>query len=295
MRGTSWADRLELVGDDDRLVGFAGPLPLRLLGERTGLRAGLSAAMARRGFDPVYDRGEVLLDLAVAQILGGEAISDFQGLRHLGPVIGPVPSTPTVWRALSEVGELQLGRVNAAVTAFRRHWWGLLASRPEGFPWLRVAGRELSGVTVVDLDASVVFAASDKENAQPTYKGGVGFCPNLATCDNTDDVLVIDPRPGNATSNCAADNIALLDLAVSRLPGRYRRRLLVRPGGAGFSTSCSNTSPPAVGYRGGPGSSRSAGHAPTRRWTPSPGCPPGRGPPGSTRTATSSPTPSSPR
>ena len=48
-------------------------------------------------------------------------------------------------------------------------------------------------------------------------------------------MLALDPRPGNATSNCAADNIALLDLAVSRLPGRYRRRLLVRPGGAGFS------------------------------------------------------------
>ena len=106
--------------------------------------------------------------MAVAQILGGEAISDFQGLRHLGPVTGPVASTPTVWRALSEVGELQLTRINAAVTAFRRHWWGLLAARPEGFPWLRVAGRELSGITVVDLDASVVFAASDKENAQRT-------------------------------------------------------------------------------------------------------------------------------
>jgi hypothetical protein len=157
------------VGDDDRLVGFAGALPLRLLAERSGLRAGLSAAMARRGFHPVYDRGQVLVDLAVAQVLGGEAISDFQGLRHLAPVIGPVPSNPTVWRALSEVGDLQLARVNAAVTAFRRHWWELLAARPEGFPWLRVAGRELTGVTVLDLDASVVFAASDKENAQPTY------------------------------------------------------------------------------------------------------------------------------
>jgi hypothetical protein len=88
---------------------------------------------------------------------------------------------------------------------------------------------------VVDLDASIVFAASDKENAQPTYKGGIGFCPNLAPCDNTDDMLAIDPRPGGATSNCAADNIALLDLAVSRLSGRYRRRLLVRLDGAGFS------------------------------------------------------------
>ena len=88
---------------------------------------------------------------------------------------------------------------------------------------------------MVDLDASIVFAASDKENAAPTYKGGIGFCPNLATCDNTDDMLAIDPRPGGATSHCAADNIALLKRAVSRLPGRYRRRVLVRLDGAGFS------------------------------------------------------------
>ncbi|MGH3833349.1 MAG: hypothetical protein ACRDRS_23430 [Pseudonocardiaceae bacterium] len=169
MQGTSWADRLEFVGDDDRLVGFAGALPVRLLAERTGLRAGLSTAMARRGFDPVSDRGQVLIDLAVAQILGGEAISDFQGLRHLGPVIGPVASTPTVWRALSEVSDLQLTRINTAVTEFRAHWWGLLEARPQGFPWLSVAGRELTGVTVVDLDASIVFASSEKENARPTY------------------------------------------------------------------------------------------------------------------------------
>src|SRR3954466_2255385 len=58
---------------------------------------------------------------------------------------------------------------------------------------------------------------------------------NLASCDNTDDVLVIDPRPGNATANCATDNIALLDCAVSRLPGRFGPRLLVRLAGAGFS------------------------------------------------------------
>src|SRR4051794_41671354 len=54
--------------------------------------------MRRRDFDPVYDRGQLLIDLAIAQLLGGEAISDFQGLRHLAPVIGPVPSTATVWR-----------------------------------------------------------------------------------------------------------------------------------------------------------------------------------------------------
>ena len=173
-------------------------------GGATGLRAGLSAAMRRRGSSPLYDRGQLLVDLALVLIAGGEAISDFQALAHLAPLIGPVPSAPTVWRALSEAGDLQLSRLNTAVTEFRRHWWDLLAARPEGFPWLRVAGRELTGVTVVDLDATIVFAASGKDKAVATYKGGIGFCPNLATCDNTDETLVIDPRPGNATSNCAA-------------------------------------------------------------------------------------------
>ncbi len=48
-------------------------------------------------------------------------------------------------------------------------------------------------------------------------------------------MLAIDPRPGNATANCGADNIAVLDVAVSRLPGAFRHNVLVRLDGAGFS------------------------------------------------------------
>lgn len=84
----------------------------------------------------------------------------------------------------------------------------------------------------------------------PTYKGGTGFAPNLATCDNTDDLLVIDPRAGNATSNCAADNINLLEEAVARLPGRFRHRLLVRLDGAGFSHDLLDHIAVAGGKRG---------------------------------------------
>jgi hypothetical protein len=63
VQSTSWADGLELVGDDKRLVAHAGLLPLGLLAERSGLRAGVSAAMARDGFQPVYERGQILIDL----------------------------------------------------------------------------------------------------------------------------------------------------------------------------------------------------------------------------------------
>jgi hypothetical protein len=232
----TWADRLEFVGDDDRLVASVGVLPIRLLAEKSGLRAALSTAWARRGFTPLYDRGQLAVDLALTLLLGGETISDFQGLRHLAPVTGPVASTPTVWRFLDEAGEEALARLVQAVAAFRRDWWGLPAARPEGFPWLTVAGKELTGITVVDLDVTLVLAGSEgKQNAAATYKGGVGFAPNLAICDNTDDVLVVDPRPGNATSNDAADNVATLTRAVERIPGAYRHRMLVRLDGAGFS------------------------------------------------------------
>jgi hypothetical protein len=233
---TGWARGLELIGDDERCVALAGLLPVRLLAERSGLTAGISTAMHRPGHNPDYDRGQVLVDLGLVQLAGGQAIGDFQALAHLQQLIGPVPSTPTVWRCLDEADGLQVARIHQAVCRFRRLWWGMLAARPEGFPWLTVAGRELTGTTVIGLDASVVLAASDKkENAKPTYKGGAGFVPNLATCDNVDDVLVIDPRPGNATSNDAAGNIAALNAAVAAIPGTYRRRVLVRLDGAGFS------------------------------------------------------------
>jgi hypothetical protein len=161
---------LELVGDDERCVALAGLLPLRLLAGRSGLTAGITAAMRRPDHDPDYDRGQVLIDLGLILLAGGQAIGDFQALAHLEKLIGPVPSTPTVCRCLNEADALRVARIHQAVCRFRRLWWGMLAVRSEGFPWLQVVGRELTGTTVIDLDAFVVHASSDKkENARPTY------------------------------------------------------------------------------------------------------------------------------
>src|SRR4051794_41593002 len=113
---------------------------------------GLSTAMTRRGFTPVYDRGQLLVDLAVIQLLGGEAISDFQGLRHLAPVIGPVPSTPTVWRAPSGNGDLQLAPLHAAGSRFPPPRGGLLPPPPGRVPLRPLARRGLRGVTGGGLD-----------------------------------------------------------------------------------------------------------------------------------------------
>jgi hypothetical protein len=131
--------------------------------------------MCRPGYAPDYDRGQVLVDLGLVQLAGGQVIGDFQALAHLEKLIGPVPSTPTVWRCLDEAGELRVARIYKAVCRFRRLWWGMLAASPGGFPWLKVAGRELTGTTVIDLDASVVNVASDqKENANRRIRAAFG-------------------------------------------------------------------------------------------------------------------------
>jgi hypothetical protein len=50
------------------LIGAVGAPLLRLLAEKSGLREGLSAALGRLRpeFVPDHDRGQVLVDLAVA-------------------------------------------------------------------------------------------------------------------------------------------------------------------------------------------------------------------------------------
>jgi hypothetical protein len=141
-----------------------------------------------------------------------------------------------VQRRPDEADGLRVARFHQVVCRFRCLCWGMLKSRPEGFPWSRVASRELTGITGIDLDAAVVKGASDgKENARPTDEGDVDFFTYLAVCDNVDDVRVIAPRPGNATSHDAVDNIAALITAIAAIPGTYRRRVLVRLDGTGFS------------------------------------------------------------
>src|SRR5512132_476337 len=78
-----------MIGDDERCVALAGLLPMRLLAERAGLTAGISAAMRRPDYHPDYDRGQVLVALGLVQLAGGQAISDFQALAHLQKLTAP--------------------------------------------------------------------------------------------------------------------------------------------------------------------------------------------------------------
>jgi hypothetical protein len=234
-RTSRWAQRLEMTGGASGLIAAAGAPLLRLLAEESGLRAGISTALTRSGFVPGHDRGQVLIDVAVALGLGATSVAGAVDLlRQSQAVLQTVASSPTVWRAFEELDDTAMVKIAKVRAVHRRGMWTRLAARADGFPWVQVAGHIWHGWVVIDVDASLVESHSDKEGAAATYKKHIfGLHPIIVSCANTGEVLTVLLRNGNAGSNTVADHIRVLTEAVAQLPPRYRRRIIFRADGAG--------------------------------------------------------------
>ena len=111
--------------------------------------------------------------------------------------------------------------------------WSWLVLRPGGFPWLTVAGKRLHNWVMVDMDATIITAASKKEQARATWKKTFGFHPLAAWCANTSECLAMLLRPGNAGSNTVADHLTVLADALAQIPGSSAAKLLIRVDRAG--------------------------------------------------------------
>ena len=213
---------LTITGDGAGVANHAGARLLADLADAVGLTGALSAAMAptkqrRRG----HDRGEVLTDLIVAIADGAETISDLATLRDQPELFGPVASHPTVWRTLAAVDEVVLERIKTARAQARAKAWA--------------AGAD-PGFYVIDIDATLVGAHSDKEQAAPTWKRGFGFHPLLAYLDATCEALAGVLRAGNAGSGTATDHIDVLGDALAQLPiDATATEVIVRSDSAGWS------------------------------------------------------------
>jgi len=233
MDPTAWSADLRITADGEGIVAWAGAMPVRMLADRTGLTGGLAQVLARRGFDPLHDRGRVLTDVAVAIACGARDIVDIEALRAQSEVFGPVASDTTARRALAETG----GRARTAIArvraAARAHVWALL---PGGPPEATFAGGMCQpGMVVLRIDGSLVVAHSRKERAAPTFKKTYGHHPLGCWIDNTGELASLLLRAGNAGSNTADDLIAVLHEAIAQVPKPYRRRLLITSDGAGAS------------------------------------------------------------
>ena len=226
--------------DGTGVVSHAGTVLLSEMADRIGLTALLTEACdglreRRAGHDP----GRVLVDVAVAIADGAVTITDVQALADQQGLHGPagsVASTSTIWRVLAGIDTTMLAHIRRARAASRDRAW-LARGELTGteLPGSRAAGKVVEQV-VIDLDATLVSAHSDKEGAAGNFKHGFGFHPIGAWLDNTGEALAAILRPGNAGSNTAADHLAVLDRALTQIPDRHRGGpILIRADGAGFS------------------------------------------------------------
>src|SRR5512140_1470498 len=234
-KNTRWDRNLSVAPDAGGLIGHAGAVLLRKLADQCGLTSALGAALGRKGKFPLIDRGMALVSMAVAIALGARSMSDIAVLAHQEPVFGAAPSDTAVRRTLELADARTLDKIARARAAVRGYVWQLICARPAGFPWLAIAGKLLAGWLVIDLDATLITAYSDKEGAAPTWKKGYGFHPLGAWAANTRECLAMLLRPGNAGSNTFADHEEVLAAAIRQVPARFRRKILVRVDGAGAS------------------------------------------------------------
>lgn len=150
-----------------------------------------------------HDPGEVLLDLALTVLDGGECVSDLKVLGDQPELFGAVASRPSAWLLLDSIDEEALARQQVARSKSRARVWA--------------AGLVPEKVTL-DFDASLVNVASEKERAEPAYKKGFGFHPLLVYLDETGEAGAGMLRPGSAGANTTADHVALLKAALAQLP-----------------------------------------------------------------------------
>ena len=197
---------VDVAADGEGVVSHAGAALLGEVADRVGLTGEFSGALAgvreRRG---CHDPGRVIRDLAVMLADGGDCLSDLRAVRDQEPLFGPVASDSTAFRLIDRIaGEpALLDALRTGRAAARDRAWSL-GVRPERI--------------VIDIDATLVNAHTEKEGAAVNYRSGFGFHPILAYLDETHEALAGVLRGGGAPAHSAQAQIDVLDLALAQLP-----------------------------------------------------------------------------
>jgi Transposase DDE domain group 1 len=197
---------VDVAADGEGLVSHAGAALLGEVADRVGLTRAFSAALAgvreRRGR---HDPGQVVRDLAVMLADGGDCLSDLRAVRDQEPLFGPVASDSTAFRLIDRIASepALLDELRAARAVARERAWAL-GVRPDRI--------------VIDIDATLVNAHTEKEGAAVNYRSGFGFHPMLAYLDETHEALAGVLRGGGAPAHSAQAQIDVLDLALAQLP-----------------------------------------------------------------------------
>ena len=204
VKPTARVGTVEVTTDGEGLASHAGAVLLVELADRAGLTGALSEALAdARERRSAHDPGRVLRDVAVMLADGGDCVTDMDAYRGQERLFGAKASETTTHRVLKSVDQRLLDRIRAARARARSRVWNA-GARPD--------------TITLNIDATLLSAHADKEQAAGTYKHGYGFHPLGCWLDETGEALAAILRPGNAGSNTAEDHFTVLCLALAQLP-----------------------------------------------------------------------------
>ena len=112
-----------------------------------------------------------------------------------------------------------LARIALVRNKVRQRVWELIEARHGAIPPSRTCYGDLGDVIVIRIDASLIDSHSDKECAAGNFKGGYGFHPLLAFCDNTGELLGGDFRVrATPAPTRPAITSAIIDAAIAAIP-----------------------------------------------------------------------------
>jgi hypothetical protein len=229
VNATTRFETVEVTADGEGLVSRAGVALLVELADRVGVTGALSGALApTRERRSAHDPGRVIRDVAVMLADGGDCVTDLDAYRGQERLFGAKASETTTHRVLKSIDDDLLSRVREARAAARARAWDA-GARPD--------------TLTLDIDATILIAHSEKEQAAGTWKRTFGYHPLECYLDETGEPLAAILRPGNAGSNTAEDHIRVLELALAQLPQQdLDRPMLVRTDTGGcsheFITAC---------------------------------------------------------
>jgi hypothetical protein len=181
---------LRVIAGGESLISSAGGSLLTRTARVTGLERALAAALKPWLLtNSVHHPAKIVTDLAVTIALGGDCAADIAVLRSQPGVFGTVASDPTVSRTvdrLATAGAEVLTAIRAARASARERVWQRTGS-PTQHGWL-----------VLDPDATLITAHSEKQDAAKTWKKTFGTtrCWCLS--------ITARAAPGNPSRVCCA-------------------------------------------------------------------------------------------
>jgi hypothetical protein len=182
------------LSEKTQAMGYGGVGAVHLMVQRLGLVEDIDRDLQLLKVHLPYHESDHVLNIAYNVLVGGQRLEDMELRRQdesflngLGAQRSPDPTTAGDFTRRFEVADLEA--LQESINRCRARVW---AKQPEGF----------LAEAVIDVDGTIAGTLGEcKGGMSLSYKGIWGYAPLVVSLANTQEVLYLENRPGNAPSH----------------------------------------------------------------------------------------------